>query len=160
MKKRLILAGICLLVLVLAACGTKDSAAKNQNKEQSGELPYLDVQLRVNPGEVNSNEEVTFTAKVLYGGKPVKKTDEIKFEIWRSQSEHHQKIDPRNNKDGTYTVTKSFSEQGTYYIYAHVTAEGMHSMPKKEFIIGEPSEPETKEDASTNMGKMEHHNNH
>ena len=32
--------------------------------------------------------------------------------------------------------------EGTYYIYAHVTAEKMHNMPKKEFVIGQPSEPE------------------
>ena len=49
-----------------------------------------------------------------------------------------------------YALEKSFSIEGTYYIYAHVTAENMHNMPKKEFVIGQPSEPEGK-GASTEM---------
>ncbi|MEH6944927.1 FixH family protein [Bacillus sp. JJ722] len=124
-------------VFLLAACGN-DSKSENADEE----MAFLDVELTVNPGPAKVNEPVQFQAKVTYGDKPVKDADEVKFEIWRSHSDKHEKIDIKHSKDGIYELEKSFSEDGTYYIYAHVTAEGMHNMPKKEFVVGQPSTPE------------------
>jgi len=59
-------------------------------------------------------------------------------------------FEPKNKGNGVYVLERGFSIEGTYYIYAHVTAEKMHNMPKKEFVIGQPSEPEG-EGASTEM---------
>lgn len=103
---------------------------------------FLDVQLTVNPEHAEINEPVTFTAKVTYGDKPVTDPDDVEFEIWRANDENHENIPVKHAGDGIYELQKSFTEEGTYYIYSHVTAEGYHAMPKKEFIIGEPSEPE------------------
>lgn len=126
-------------ILVLASCGN-DSKSEKENADE--ELAFLDVAVMINPEQAKMNEPVQFQAKVTYGEKPVKKADEVKFEIWRSQSEKHEKIDVKHTKDGIYELEKSFSEEGTYYIYAHVTAEGMHSMPKKKFVVGKPSAEE------------------
>lgn len=147
-------------VLFLTACGND---SKTGNKEE--ELPFLDVGLTINPEKAKINESVSFEAEITYGGKLVKDADEVKFEIWRSQSDKHEKINVEHSKDGVYKLDKTFTEEGTYYIYAHVTAEGMHSMPKKEFVIGQPSEPETDEGKSTNMEdeeseQEENHNSH
>ena len=111
---------------------------------------FLDVQLAVNPVQGNMNEVITFEAKVMYGDKEVTDPDEVTFEIWRAHDDKHEKFEPKNKGNGVYVLEKSFSIEGTYYIYAHVTAEKMHNMPKKEFVIGQPSEPEGK-GASTEM---------
>ncbi|WP_042346762.1 FixH family protein [Bacillus massiliigorillae] len=126
-------------VLLLTACGTKSTSEKADE-----ELAYLDVKLTINPESAKINEPVRFQAKVMYGDKSVKDADEVSFEIWRSLSDKHEKIAIQHSKDGIYELEKNFTEEGTYYVYAHVTAEGMHSMPKKEFVIGQPSEPEEK----------------
>ncbi|MGM9922942.1 MAG: FixH family protein [Bacillus sp. (in: firmicutes)] len=134
MKKMGVLLVFC--VLLLMACG------KEEQTDDQAEVAFLEVDLSISPEKAKVNEPVTFKAKVTYGGKPVEDADEVKFEIWRSQSEDHEKIEIKHAKEGIYALEKTFKEEGTYYIYAHVTAEAMHSMPKKEFTIGRPSEPE------------------
>ena len=79
----------------------------------------------------------------------------MKFEIWRSQAEEHEKIIVEHDKNGIYRLNKSFEEEGTYYIIAHVTARSMHNMPKTEFVVGSPSEPEDWK--STEMDNMDDH---
>ncbi|MFE8702057.1 FixH family protein [Cytobacillus sp. FJAT-54145] len=118
------------------------------------EPQFLDVQLTINPEKANPNEPVVFEAKVTYGDEEVTDADEVKFEIWRAHDENHEKIEIEHSEDGIYKLEKSFEREGTYYIYSHVTARGMHNMPKKEFVVGEPSEPE-EDSSSSHMDKDE-----
>ena len=136
MKKNQLLTIFILFMLTsVTAC--------SQQKEKIVETPQiLDVQLVVNPVQGKMNELITFEAKVMYGEKEVSDPDEVTFEIWRAHDDKHEKIEPKNKGNGVFALEKSFSIEGTYYIYAHVTAENMHYMPKKEFVIGQPSEPE------------------
>lgn len=136
--KRIGLLAIVML-FVLTACSTNNNSDSQASNE---ELDFLDVQLTITPEKAQVNEPIQFQAKVMFGSKPVKKAEEVTFEIWRSQSENHEKVVVNHVKDGNYELTKAFAEEGTYYIYAHVTAEGMHSMPKKEFVVGKPSAAE------------------
>lgn len=122
-----------LLILGLTACNGNNAEEEPQ---------FLEVDLSVNPEKAEVNESVVFEAKVTYGEEEVTDADEVKFEIWRANDEDHEKILVEHAEDGIYRLEKSFSEEGTYYIYSHVTARRMHNMPKKEFIIGQPSEPE------------------
>jgi YtkA-like len=136
-KNQFLMVFILFIVTIVAAC--------SQQKEKIVETPqFLDVQLAVNPVQGNMNEVITFEAKVMYGDKEVTDPDEVTFEIWRAHDDEHEKFEPKNKGNGVYVLEKSFSIEGTYYIYAHVTAEKMHNMPKKEFVIGQPSEPEGK----------------
>ena len=126
----------CLALLLAAGC---------QQKEEEAKIPkMLNVELAVNPEQGNVNEPVTFQVAVTYGEDPVQDPDDISLEIWRANSESHEKIIPKEKSDGIYEVDKSFDKEGTYYVYAHVTARDMHNMPKKEFVIGAPSKPEKK----------------
>lgn len=136
MKKKLSL--FVLLFLFIAVV----TACSGQKEEDQVPL-FLNVELKVNPEQGSVNEPVTFTAKVTYGEEAVTDPDEVVFEIWRANDENHEKIPVKHAGNGIYELKKSFAEEGTYYIYSHVTAEGYHSMPKKEFVIGQPSEPET-----------------
>ncbi|WP_079509416.1 FixH family protein [Mesobacillus jeotgali] len=133
MKQFMITFLVMLLGLFATAC-TKESAEE--------EPQFLNVELTANPEKTEKNEEITFEAKVTYGSEEVEDAEEVKFEVWRSQAEKHEKIAAEHAGKGIYRLKKSFEEEGTYYIISHVTARRMHSMPKIEFIVGNPSEPE------------------
>jgi YtkA-like len=146
-KNQLLMLFILFILTSVAAC--------SQQKEKIVEAPQiLDVQLAVNPVQGKMNEVITFEAKVMYGEKEVTDPDEVTFEVWRAHDNKHEKIEPKNKGNGVFSLEKSFAMEGTYYIYAHVTAEKMHYMPKKEFVIGQPSEPEV-EGASKGMENNE-----
>ncbi|GLB61143.1 FixH family protein [Cytobacillus sp. NCCP-133] len=146
--KKLIYVMIPLMLLVsLTAC--------NDNNTDGEEEPqFLDVKLSVNPEKAEVNEPVAFEAKVTYGEEEVTDADEVKFEVWRANEKEHEKILVEHAENGIYRLEKSFTEEGTYYIYSHVTARRMHNMPKKEFIIGQPSEPE-EDSANAEMDNKE-----
>lgn len=130
-----------LLVVLLAAwIGLIMTGCSQQEVEE--EPQFLEVELTANPEKAELNEEITFEAKITYGTEEVEDADEVKFEIWRSQAEEHEKIVVEHDQNGIYRLNKSFEEEGTYYIISHVTARRMHNMPKIEFIVGSPSEPE------------------
>ncbi|MBA4537970.1 FixH family protein [Bacillus aquiflavi] len=148
MKKSLILMSILLLAIV-SACSNNESA--------EDEPQFLDVQLSVNPNKAEPNETIVFEAKVTYGDEEVTDADEVKFEVWRAHDEDHETIVVEHAENGIYRLEKSFAEEGTYYMISHVTARSMHNMPKEEFVVGEPSEPE-EETNSTIMDEEEQPN--
>ncbi|WP_071394518.1 FixH family protein [Bacillus tuaregi] len=126
---------VIIMLAILTAC------SGGQEREEM--VPqFLDVQLTVNPEQGNVNEPVTFEAKVTYGDKEVTDPNEIDFEIWRANDENHETFIPEHVGNGVFKLEKTFTEEGTYYVFSHVTAENMHNMPKKEFVIGTPSDPE------------------
>lgn len=136
---RLVLLAVVCLVF-LASCG-------NQKAKQDQVPEMLNVDLSISPEKGEVNQPVTFKAKVTQGKEAVNDADEVTFEIWRSKDPNHEKVQIKKANKGIYSLTKSFKQEGTYYIFSHVTARGMHNMPKKEFVIGQPSE---KEDSKTN----------
>ncbi|MGA5691281.1 FixH family protein [Cytobacillus pseudoceanisediminis] len=146
MKKLLNIWLPVLFMVSLTACSNNNAAEE--------EPQFLEVELSINPEKAKANEQVVFEAKVTYGEEEVKDADEVKFEIWRANAEDHEKILVEHAENGIYRLEKTFEEEGTYYIYSHVTARRMHNMPKKEFVIGKPSEPE-KESASPEKENME-----
>lgn len=148
--KKLILTLVLLVAIVfLAACSS-------ESKEE--EVQILDVNLTINPEKAEVNEPVIFEAKVTYGKEEVTDAEDVKFEIWRANDENHEKVAVEHAENGIYRLEKSFTEEGTYYIYSHVTAKNMHSMPKKEFVIGQPSEPEQDSSEMNMNGEEGEHN--
>lgn len=148
MKKVMILVISFLLLGVVSACS-------NETKK-TNEIPQmLNVELSVKPDKIKPNEPVTFEAKVTQDNKPVNDADEVVFEIWRANAAQHEKIEIKHPKNGIYSLKKTFSEEGTYYIISHVTARNMHNMPKKEFIVGTPSTPENSNTNSMNGMNMD-----
>lgn len=141
------MAGITVVGFLLGGCAASPS--------EEEEPKMLEVDLQVTPEKAETGDTVAFEAAIRYGDEEVTDADEVKFEIWKSKDEHHDIIPVKSAKDGKYVLEKSFSEEGTYYVYSHVTARDMHIMPKKEFVIGTPSEPE--EEGSSSMDGMEKH---
>ncbi|MFJ7745839.1 FixH family protein [Peribacillus sp. NPDC097295] len=142
MRKMMVV--ICTALVLLAGCGKDEEVPK-----------LLNVNLTVEPTNGERNEPVTFQAKVTYGDEAVKDADDVSFEIWLANSEDHEKVAAIHKENGIYEMEKSFDEEGTYYVYAHVTARDMHNMPKKEFVIGKPSSPE-ENGGSKSMDEMNH----
>lgn len=151
MKRRLLLLLILMISLITVSC------APQQEEE---EPQFLDVQLTITPEKAEVTKDIQFEAKVTYGSEEVEDADEVKFEVWRANAEEHEKIVVKHSEKGIYKLEKSFNEEGTYYIIAHVTARSMHNMPKKEFVVGTPSEPEKDETESSemNMEESDHEN--
>lgn len=148
MKKFILVSLSILLLLVISACNSN-----NKNNDNVGEdLPeFVEVELTISPEHGKVNEPISIEAKITQGDENVEDADKVTFEIWRSKDENHEKIDVTHAEDGIYRLEKSFQQEGTYYIISHVTARDMHNMPKKEFIIGNASEPEDPKDAKDSM---------
>lgn len=132
MKKRLWPIVIGLFVLALAACGK----AGNEASEDDVPKP-LDVELEVQE-TADVGKIVPFKATVTQGDEKVDDADEVEFEIWEEgKKEDSEMINAKNKKDGTYEAEKSFDADGVYTVQVHVTARGLHTMPKKSVTVGE-----------------------
>lgn len=119
------------IALILSGC------SEGKTKDQLPKM--LNVDLQILPKSAEVNELVTFQAKVTYGDEIVTDADDVTFEIWRADQEKTESFEVPHSTDGLYQYKKKFDEEGTYYVYAHVTARSMHTMPKEEFYIGTPT---------------------
>jgi Tfp pilus assembly protein PilP len=147
MKKMVLITLIAFIILSLSACA----------QQEEEEIPqFLDVQLTVTPEHAEKGEPVLFEAKVTYGEEQVTDADEVSFEIWRANDEKHEKVEVEHKENGVYSLEKTFDIDGTYYIYAHVTARSMHNMPKKEFVVGTASEKEDDSSSTMTDEEMDH----
>lgn len=140
------------VMFLMTAC----SADQNQKADETPEL--LEVSI-ITPEKIQMNEEITIKAKVNQGEEKVTNADELKFEIWKSGQEDHEMLPAHNEEDGTYSIKKSFSDGGNYFIVAHTTANRMHSMPKKEVFVegGESGDNHTADEANNNEDQQSDH---
>ncbi|MFD1851539.1 FixH family protein [Oceanobacillus bengalensis] len=150
LKRKLWMVLIILGITVLAACGNE-----SENGEETEELTPLEVEFLV-PEKVEVDENFELEAIVTYGDEDVTDADEVTFEYWRQGNEDETtKIEATNNGDGTYTTDLSIATDGVYEIFAHTTAKGLHTMPKKSITIGEGTVLE-QEDAEHVEGEHNH----
>lgn len=132
MRKTVVL--LFAIALILAGCS---------KEERDDQLPkMLNVELDIAPKSAAVNELVTFQAKLTYGDEVVTDADDVSFEIWRDGQEETETFEVTHSKDGLYQYEQKFDKEGKYYVYAHVTARSMHTMPKEEFFIGTPTSNE------------------
>ncbi|OAT73563.1 FixH family protein [Parageobacillus thermoglucosidasius] len=135
-------------LLLFAACD-------QEKQEKKPEKPaMLEVKIEADD-HIELNKETTIACVVTYGGEKVDDADEVKFEIWKHGSEQHDMLKAKNEGSGKYSVTKTFTEPGTYSVVAHVTARNMHNMPKKDIIVGQESKQH--QEHGDNAGHGGHH---
>lgn len=151
MKKK-----ICFFLLFVLA--TVLLSACNNKQDMSDEAPeIIEVDLEV-PEKGDANQPILLKATVTQGKEKVKDADEVKFEIWEEgKKEDSQMINAKNNNDGTYTLEFTFSHDGVYTVQVHVTARGMHSMPKKSITIGSGAKTE---ESQQNHRESDEHEDH
>jgi len=132
MKRKIgLLMGVFMLAM-LAACGKEETV----KLDDAGVPLPLDVQLTVTE-QVDVNGTIKMEAVVTQGEDKVDDADEVEFEVWEEgKKDDSFKIESMNGKDGLYTAETSFDHDGLFHIQVHVTARGMHTMPKKEVTVG------------------------
>lgn len=129
--------------------------ACNGDSEQADELKMVDVDFEL-PEAADVGEEVELKATVTYGDDKVTEADQMDFEYWEENDRDDSTfVEGENNGDGTYTAEVSFEEDGVYEIYAHTTAEGIHTMPKKSITIGDGDASSTDDDDDQDEGDAE-----
>jgi hypothetical protein len=118
-------------VLLLVSC----SPAPASNPEVEA-LIQVDLILPTDP--VATLQSVPFEARVTQGEEPVADAQEVSFEFRLVGQDEHDLIDANHAENGSYRIDKTFEAEGTYEVTTHVTARGMHVMPKKEIVVGNP----------------------
>lgn len=132
MKRKFgLLVGVVMLVM-MAACGKEETV-----KEVDTGVPLpLDVKLTVTE-QVEVDGIIKMAAIVTQGDDKVDDADEVEFEVWEEgKKDDSVKIEATNDKDGLYTAETSFDHDGLFHVQVHVTARGLHTMPKKEVTVG------------------------
>jgi hypothetical protein len=123
---------LVLVLSVLSACnGGEEKKVEEPNVPQA-----LDVKLDV-PETADVNGKVEMKVAVTQGGEKVTDADEVKFEVWEEgKKEESSMIEAENKDDGTYEAETSFDHDGVFTVQVHVTARGLHTMPKKSVTVG------------------------
>lgn len=133
MRKVLTLLTVVLLATFLVACG-------DDEVDQDDELLMLEVDFEPE-ATANVGDTVELVATVTYGDEHVTDADEMEFEYWIGDGEEDPDerdstfVDATNNDDGTYSIEVTFDEPGEYWIYAHTTARGLHTMPLRSITV-------------------------
>ncbi len=120
-----------LLLLVTAACSAGKDGANPNGK--APEMVNANIML---PETIAVNREATLKVQVTQGQDYVDDAADVQFEIWKEDGkENSEMIEAKHEGKGIYSVTKTFHEEGIYYVQTHVTARDMHVMPKKQFVV-------------------------
>lgn len=128
MRRILLFLMFATIIVLTVGCGEKD--------ELDG-LTMLEVEFEV-PETAEVNEIIELKAIVTYGDEFVTDARQMDFEVWeRGKRDEGEWIEAENHGDGTYTTEVSFDHDGIFEMYAHTTARGLHTMPKREIIVGE-----------------------
>lgn len=138
------------------------SACAQEEKQQDDAVPQLlEVAIKTEDS-IQVNQETIIKAVVTQGKNKVTNADEVKFEISKAGDDQHEMIQGNHQKDGVYSIQKTFKDGGQYYIVAHVTANRMHNMPRKEILVGDANHTNEQEetDKATENDQSSDHNDH
>lgn len=132
-----------ILLLVVSACSANNNEQDSSSAEESNkaaEVPEVQVEFEHEPLPVN--KETTIQASVTQGGEPVPDAEYVKFEIWNSEDgqDSSETFKANHTESGVYTITHSFSKEGTYQVIAHTQVDDLHTMPQNEVAVGQQAE--------------------
>ena len=132
MKRKI---GLFLFVVIL---GTMVACTKEDDVPTEVVPPEpLEVELTVTES-VDVGGNVKMDALVTQGDEKIEDADEVVYEIWEEgKQDEGEKIDSINEKLGIYTAETTFDHEGTFHIQVHVSARGLHTMPKKTVTVGD-----------------------
>lgn len=133
----------------LAACGNTNDDGSNAEKIAEESLKPLKVKFITESDAFDPKEEGIIKVKVTKGDENVADAEEVQFEIWKKGHQaESKKFDVENKGDGIYALKHTFKEKGTYEVISHVTARSTHTMPTKEFTVGNVEETTVHEEHS------------
>ncbi|OAH59609.1 MULTISPECIES: FixH family protein [Bacillaceae] len=159
MKKIILSMALIFVLLFISAC----TANTDQSNTTTSTPKIVEVEILL-PEKISLNEESILKVQLTQDKESVEDADDVQFEIWKANSqEKSELVKAKYEKEGIYSVKKTFQEDGIYYVQTHVTARGMHVMPKKQFVVGNVSEEELnalKEEPQTQGGSQGHSHHH
>jgi YtkA-like len=126
-------------VLLLISGLLLGCSANNDETEDAKDIHPIEVTIEL-PEKGDVNEEIELKAIVTQNKEKVADADEVMFEVWEDgKKDESTMVEGTNNEDGTYTAPYTFDRDGVFVVQAHVTARGMHNMPKQTITIGNPT---------------------
>ncbi|MBA9026564.1 FixH family protein [Peribacillus huizhouensis] len=153
MRKCFFILSAFILICIISGCNITSSTSQEKMKVIEADILLPDV--------VSLNQECIFKVHVTQGSSNVDDAQDVQFEIWNSTStQDSEMLQAKLIGNGTYTVSKQFSQDGIYYVQTHVTARGLHVMPKKQFMVGEVSKEEIKALIEEPVKKSNHQGHH
>ena len=131
MKKGI--AAFSITAMMLTGCGAEEESHTNHE-----ETTFQEIVVQIQTAEqLPVGKEVVLSAKVSQGEEAVDDADKVEFEVWESGLRDEGKmIEGTLTKDGVYEANHTFDHDGVYYMYAHTTARGLHTMPKQKLTVG------------------------
>ncbi|ABO66235.1 Conserved hypothetical protein [Geobacillus thermodenitrificans NG80-2] len=152
MRRRLFFVMVAVLTaIIIAAC--------SNNNEQAETPAMLEVKMDV-PDHIDVNKPTKLACVVTYGGEKVEDASEVKFEVWKHGNGDREMLEAKHDGNGRYSVTKTFTEAGTYSVVAHVTARDMHNMPKQDIVVGNPEQASAAGSSSDDQANKEEGHHH
>ncbi|TFD99785.1 FixH family protein [Jeotgalibacillus salarius] len=109
------------------------------------------------PENISANTPETFTVHVTENGELLESADDIMIEVWQGTAGESEWFEAQSSEAGVYTAEAEFTEEGLYYIQAHVSSGDVSSMPVKSFTVGELTE---EEEAALEEEPEEHDDGH
>ncbi|RHW38110.1 hypothetical protein D1B31_15145 [Neobacillus notoginsengisoli] len=143
--KKLMVLFIGLLAVALVGCADGEDQDNSAGTNEPPKLIEVEILL---PDKIDPNVETEIKTHVTQDGENVEDANEVKFEVFKAGDKDHEMLEAKHIGDGVYGVKKTFTEEGNYVVISHVTAREMHNMPKKEFVVGNPSEAESEHGSS------------
>ncbi|RHW36623.1 hypothetical protein D1B33_09460 [Lysinibacillus yapensis] len=141
---------VSLVVVPALLMGCSSNEAEVDTNDEPVDVAALEVIVDIlTPEKVGVNETVELAAHVSQNNENVNDAEAVQFEVWESgYRDQAQKIDGKLDGDGVYKAETAFDHDGVYYMFAHITARGLHVMPKQQIIAGNPDMSKVKEDDS------------
>ncbi|MCG7407175.1 FixH family protein [Paenibacillus sp. ACRRX] len=140
MWKKTALSAMLVLALITGCSNDKGTNSSHEGHSMEmetqatgGQMELIAVELKI-PENIKVNEPAVFTAHVTLKEQPINDAEKVEFEWWLEGAEH-QKREVSVKADGNYELEQTFDQPGKYTIISHVSANGMHSMPKKSFEV-------------------------
>lgn len=144
---------IIMAAVLFIASGCSDSAHDANNDV----LDIIDVKIKTSPDKLVLNQPLTISATISQGGNRVNDAKEVEFEVWKWGEKNHETRKGKPQGVGVYSIERTFTSDGIYYVIAHVSARGMHNMPRRQLIVGTVSEEEIAQaNANPDMSTHKH----
>lgn len=111
---------VCSLLLLVGCSVDQQRTVQKPEK--------LEVTIDSNKKKLKVNEPVKVTAKVQFGEKDISKDTKVVFEIIENGISSGS-VDPKKEKDGSYSLETMFLAAGEHQVIAHVDYKEFHEMP-------------------------------
>ncbi|PCK23353.1 hypothetical protein CEY02_01190 [Bacillus pumilus] len=125
------------LLMFLTAC---------QLDPKTEELYEKPTSIHVNtdiPSQISSQKEQAFRFLIKENRKPIRASSDVKISVWKyGEADLQTPVKAEWEREGVYTASYIFPEDGLYDIRLDVKTAHQHIMPTKRIAVGQLTEEE------------------